>query len=587
MAITKYDKIMNLAIRRGFLWPSFEIYGGQSGFYDLGPLGVLLKNSIIELWRELFVRQHQEFVVEIETPLINPAIVFRASGHEEHFADYAVECLSCHRIFRADHIIEEALGKSVEGLSEIELSSIIKQYNIRCPACGGTLSEVKRFLLLFQTHIGPYSPENLAYLRPEAAQGMFINFKRVYELMRKRLPLGIAQIGKVVRNEISPRQGPIRLREFTIMEIEFFYDDQNPQCEVLGEKCDEKIRILTAEQRMRGDVKPITIKPSEAYREKIIVSPWLAYWMCIANKYVLLLGVPQDSTYFEEKLPSERAHYSKQTFDQIVVIDRWGKLEVSGHAYRHNYDLERHIKYSKGDLYAIRQLEKPIIRKRKVVRYDKFAIIKLFGSQAGEIFRRISKLGLEDLIQLLENTPSDTIVIDNVEIPRSIFIVEDLEEKIWVEKFIPHVAEPSFGAERLMYVALEYSYKELENGRVVLSLPRKLAPIKVGIATIVDKPQFVSMALEIFNMLKSRYYVMVLEGDSIGKKYVLADEVGIPFVITIDYESVNGSKTVTIRERDSRKQIRIPVTDIIKVIEWGLEGYDITLLGYPVIETKD
>ncbi|MEM1736957.1 MAG: glycine--tRNA ligase, partial [Ignisphaera sp.] len=219
---------MNLALRRGFIWPSFEIYGGQAGFYDLGPLGVLLKNNIVNLWREVFVKQHQDIVVEIETPIINPAIVFRASGHEESFTDYAVECLSCRRVYRADHLIEETLGISAEGLSETELGKLIKDHGIVCPACGGRLSEVRRFLLLFQTFVGPYSPENLAYLRPEAAQGMFINFKRIYELMKKRLPFGIAQIGRVARNEISPRQGPIRLREFTIMEIEFFYDAQNP-----------------------------------------------------------------------------------------------------------------------------------------------------------------------------------------------------------------------------------------------------------------------------------------------------------------------------------------------------------------------
>lgn len=588
MGLTKYDKVINLAIKKGFLWPSFEVYGGQSGFYDLGPLGLMLKNNIVELWREIFVKQHQDFVVEIETPVINPATVFKASGHEEHFTDYAVECVACHRVYRADHLVEEELGINAEGLTGDELGRIIKEHNIKCPICGGELSDVRRFLLLFQTYIGPYSLENLAYLRPEAAQGMFINFKRVYELMKRRLPLGIAQIGKVARNEISPRQGPIRLREFTIMEIEFFYDEQNPQCEILEERCsNNKIYVLTAEQRMRGEVKPMSIQPSEAYREKIIVSPWLAYWMCVASKFIMMLGVPLENTYFEEKLPSERAHYSKQTFDQMVIVDKWGKLEVSGHAYRYSYDLERHILFSKSDLYAIRQLKEPLVVKKKIVKCDKVAILKVFGKQAGEVFKRLARYSSEELLKILENTEKDEIELDGFKIPRAVFVVEDVEEKIWVERFVPHVAEPSFGVERLMYVSLEYAYRELEDGRIVLSLPRKLAPIKVGIATLVNKPQFEALAIKIYNMLKPKYYVVILDGDSIGKKYVLADEIGIPFTITIDYDSVADGSTVTLRDRDTRKQIRIPISDLFKVIDLGLEGYDIASLGYIVIEPKD
>lgn len=588
MNISKYDKVMNLAIRRGFLWPSFEVYGGQAGFYDLGPLGILLKNNIVELWRDIFVKQHQDIVVEIETPIINPAIVFKASGHEENFTDYAVECTVCHRVYRADHLVEEMLNISAEGMNETQLTNLINDHKIVCPACGGKLSDVKRFLLLFQTYIGPYSPSNLAYLRPEAAQGMFVNFKRVYELMKKRLPFGIAQIGKVARNEISPRQGPIRLREFTIMEIEFFYDELNPQCNILEEKCsNEKIRILTAEQRIKGESKPIIISPSEAFKEKIIVSPWLAYWMCVTRKFISLIGVPNESNYFEEKLPSERAHYSKQTFDHIVVVDKWGKLEVSGHAYRHVYDIEKHAKYSGVDMYAVRRLKEPVVVKKRRARYDKTAIINLYGSRAGEIFKVLSRYTSEDMLKNLENTADETIVIDGINVPRSVFVVEDFEEKIWIEKFIPHVSEPSFGVERIMYVALEYAYKELNDNRIVLSLPRKLAPIKIGIATLVDKPSFESIALKIYEIVKNRYYVLILEGDSIGRKYAVADEIGIPFVITIDYESVVNGSTVTIRDRDTRKQIRVPIQNLINVLEIGLEGHDIFTLGYPVIEPKD
>jgi glycyl-tRNA synthetase len=580
---SKFDKIIDYAVRKGFFWQSYEIYGGQAGFYDLGPLGVLLKSNIVDLWREFFVKQHQDFVVEIESPIIAPAIVFKASGHEESFTDYAVECLQCHRTFRADHLVEERLGISAEGLGAEQLEKLIRENDIRCPICGGNLGSVYRFLLLFQTYIGPYSPSNLAYLRPEAAQGMFVNFKRVYELMKRRLPFGVAQIGRVARNEISPRQGLIRLREFTIMEIEFFYDDSNPSCDVIYENCSEEhINILRAEDRAEGIDKPTPVSVTEAVNEKIILSPWLAYWMCIAKKFVNVLGVPSDKMYFEEKLPSERAHYSKQTFDQIVIVEKWGKLEVSGHAYRHTYDLGRHMEFSKAELYAIRQLKTPKVVRRSIVKYDKNAVINLFGSKAPQVFKVIASLSSEALAKIVTESQGDRVIIEGIEIPKAIFKVEDVEEKVWVEKIIPHVAEPSFGAERLLYVVLEYAYSE-DGGRVVMRFPRRVAPIKVGVTPLVDRDPLEEIAHRLFKELKKHYYAMYLEGDSIGKKYAQADELGIPFVITIDYETPSKGD-VTIRDRDTKKQIRVPIVDLVKVIDAGLRGADILSLGYPIIE---
>ncbi len=583
MGISKYEKVIDYAIKKGFLWQSYEIYGGQAGFYDLGFLGVLLKNNIINLWREFFIRRHQEFVIEIETPVITPSIVFKASGHEENFTDYAVECMQCHRIFRADHLIEEKLNVSIEGLPAEDLERLINENNIRCPICNGMLGNVKKFLLLFQTYIGPYSPENLAYLRPEAAQGMFINFKRVYDLARRRLPLGIAQIGKVARNEISPRQGPIRLREFTIMEIEFFYDETNPSCDLLYDYCtEEKILILTAEQRQRGEDKPISISPAEAFNDGIIKSPWLAYWMCISNKFINALGVPNGYSYFEEKLPNERAHYSKQTFDQMVVVDKWGRVEVSGHAYRHTYDLERHIMFSKADLYALRQLKTPKTIKRIDIQYDKMAILKTFGSRAGEVFKAILTTSKDELLKIISSTQGDNIVLNNITIPKNIFNIVEVEEQQWVERFIPSVSEPSFGAERLMYIALEYAYNEQED-RIVLRFPAKIAPIKVGVTPLVDREPLKQFARKVYEILKEHYYVLYIEGGTIGKKYALADELGIPFIITIDYDSISNND-VTIRERDSKRQIRVPFSDLLKVINLGLNNHDIFSIGYPVIE---
>ncbi|MCS7364433.1 MAG: glycine--tRNA ligase, partial [archaeon GB-1867-035] len=230
MNLDKYDKIVELAKRRGFIWPAAELYGGVRGFIDFGPLGAALKRNIEEKWRRWFILRHQDFIVEIETPVVMPARVFEASGHLEHFTDFIVECTKCHRKFRADHlIVEQTEIRDVEFLSIEELNSIIKEKNVKCPECSGKLGLVQTFNLLFKTTIGPYS-ESIGYARPEAAQGMFLAFKRVYEVMRNKLPLGIAQLGRVLRNEISPRQGPIRLREFTIMELELFFDPEDPKC---------------------------------------------------------------------------------------------------------------------------------------------------------------------------------------------------------------------------------------------------------------------------------------------------------------------------------------------------------------------
>jgi len=578
------EKVLELASRRGFLWQSFEIYGGVAGFYDLGPLGALLKRNIVELWRKYFVKRHQEMVVEIETPIITPAIVFRASGHEEHFTDYAVQCTKCGRLYRADHLVQDALGIDAEGLSAEELNKIIREHGLKCPQCGGELGDVKKFLLLFTTYIGPYSPENLAYLRPEAAQGMFVNFKRVYELMRRRLPLGIAQIGRVARNEISPRQGPVRLREFTIMEIEFFYDPENPQAdEYLESLGSYKLRILTADQRSRGEEKPLEIAPAEAYREGVVKSPWLAYWMGIASKFLEALGVPRSRMYFEEKLPSELAHYSKQTFDQIVLTERFGKLEVSGHAYRHSYDLERHARFSKADLTAIRPLSEPKEVRRTVVRIDKKRILETFGSRARDVFKALASISSEELARLA-STDAPTIKIGDVEVPRELIKLEEVVEKVHVEKFIPHVVEPSFGAERLLYVALEYAYSE-EEGRTVLKFPPYLAPIKAAVLPLLSREPMISIARKILRTLSEAGIEAYMDDSgSIGRRYARADEIGVPFAITIDHETLENS-TVTIRDRDTRRQIRVPMEDVVKVLKMCIyEGKSLFELGYPELQ---
>ena len=559
----KYEKIVELARRRGFFWPAYEIYGGVSGFYELGPLGTLLKKNIENKWREWFIKKHQEYVVEIETPVITLSKVLEASGHVEHFTDPIIECTKCGRVFRADHLVEEKLRIKVEGLDVNEINKIIKEHDLRCPVCGGPLSDVRLFNLLFQTTIGPYKG-NIGYLRPEAAQGMFVAFKRVYDVMRAKLPIGIAQIGRVARNEISPRQGMIRLREFTIMEVEFFFDPEEPECPLLDRVANTKLRILTAEAKKRGEEKPEEYRVSEAVEERIIINPWLAYWMTVARDFVHELGVPYENMYFEDKLPHERAHYSSQTFDQLVRVSRWGWIEVSGHSYRGDYDLSRHMKYSGQDLRVFKSYIEPRIAKVKKLWINKGLIGKDYKAESRKIIERLQQLPLEEIEKQLKE--KGYVEVNGYKLSTKYVRVEEIEEKITGKHFIPHVVEPSFGAERLLYITLEYAYKEKEN-RVILSIPRDIAPIQVAIFPLVSKKDIINKARQIYRLLIDKgFYVIYDESGSIGRRYARADEIGVPAAITVDYQTLEDD-TVTIRDRDTWKQIRVPIRELPTILQ--------------------
>jgi glycyl-tRNA synthetase len=555
----KYEKIVDLAARRGFFWPSYEIYGGLAGFYDLGPLGSLLKENIRKLWLDYFVFRHQDMVVLIETPVIAPEIVFKASGHVESFTDPIVTCSKCGKIYRADHLLEDILGIKVEGLRPEELTSIIREKGVKCPSCGGELEDVRTFNLLFQTNVGPYK-HDVAYLRPEAAQGMFTSFKRVFNAMRYSLPLGIAQVGRVARNEISPRQGMVRLREFTIMEVEFFFDPEDAE-EPDFSRFPEKLRILTADARSKGLDEVVVVRPEEAVAEGIVLNKWLAYWMSVAQAFAKELGLREDEILFEEKLPEERAHYSKQTFDQLVSISRWGWVEISGHAYRTDYDLSRHMQFSGEDMTVYRELKKPKEVTKKSVVIDQELLKEYFGSDTPRVLQALRRLSVEEVEKILSE---GEVIVDGFKVPARVFRIEEVKEVVRGRRFIPHVVEPSFGAERLLLVVLDKAYYE-EGGRVVLKLPPKLAPYKLAVFPLIPKEESLrTLARRIYHdAVKAGLTVIYDEDGSIGRRYARVDEIGVPFAVTVDYQSLEDN-TVTVRFRDSREQIRIKSDEVIK-----------------------
>ncbi len=563
-----FEKFAGLMRNRGYYWPSYEIYGGVAGLYDFGPVGVLVKNKIISLWRRVFINEQNGLVAEIETPIITPRIVLKASGHEDNFTDPVTECKKCGRVYRADHLIEEATGISVEGLSMDKLWRIIKENNIRCPEDGGELTPPKPALLLFKTEIGPYKGVP-GYIRPETAQGIFVSFKNTINVLRERLPRGIAQIGKVGRNEISPRQGLVRLREFTIMEIEFFFDPEKAWSEskeyLTNDILSEEINIVTAEMKKKGLKEYVTKTIKELLENNEIVNPWLAYWMAIGNKFVRKLGIPSDKIRFEEKLPHERAHYAQQTFDQQVYTKRFGWIEVAGYAYRTDYDLSSHIKFSKADLTMFRRYPKPL-EKTVVKIIPNISLIKRdFGEKMGIILKRIHETPMDELVEKV--TKEGAIKVDDIVLTKKYFIIKEEKVKVHGEKYVPHVVEPSYGLERLFYVLMEYSFHVENDGRIVMKLPKELAPYDVAVFPLVaghkeEQKKIRDIANKLYRALKKAGFSVYYDEDgSIGKRYVRADEMGIPYAITIDYQTLEDF-SVTIRDRDNRKQIRVSINDL-------------------------
>lgn len=572
-----YEKVMELCRRRGILWSSFEIYGGLSGFVTYGPIGATLKRNVEDKWREWFVTK-QGFV-EIDSPIIMPQVVFRASGHTDHFTDPMVGCLDCKKQYRADHLIENATGKVVEGLGIEELDSLIKENNIICPDCGGPLGKVDLFNLMFKTTIGPYRG-NIGYARPEAAQGMFVDFKRVFSAKREQLPLGIAQIGRTFRNEISPRKGVIRLREFTIMEVEVFIDpNELALCPRLSDVENEELTILTSDaQQKEGQAEIVTAR--EAVEKRIVASEWIAYFLVVSKSFISSLGVPPEKQRFREQLPWERAHYSKQTMDHQVLLERFGWSEVAGHAYRTDWDLGRHMKFSGTDLRAFKKYDQPKMVKRTVIKPDVKSIRKDFGSATGEILSSLKETDPETVKEAVEEYGFYSIGKNRIDSEHIAF--DEKMKKVSGSRFIPHVIEPSFGADRVVYSALEYAYSEKEK-RVILKLPPGIAPIQIAVFPLLEKDRLPEVARDIHDtLLEDGFRVELDVSGSIGRRYARSDEIGIPIAVTVDYQTLEDD-TVTVRNRDSWVQLRNKIEDLKELLDsFFKERIEFEKLGKPI-----
>ncbi len=579
----KYELLAELGRRRGFFWPAYEIYGGVSGFLDLGPLGALLKRRIEQKWLDLFVRRHG--LVLIQTPVITPAKVFEASGHVTHFKDPMVACQKCNRRFRADHAIRDSyLGAEklpLESYTLDQLDALIREKFIMCPECGGKLSKPEYFSTMFQTSIGPYG-EATGYARPEAAQGMFVDFKRVFETTREKLPLGIAQIGTVLRNEISPRQGPIRLREFTIMEFEFFFDPEEPECELLPTIENEALPLVTIPMREEGEEEAVQVSVREALNKEQILAEWSAYFMAVSKSYLSSLGIPPDKQRFHEKLKSERAHYSLQTFDHEVWLDRWGWVELAGHAYRTDFDLNAHVKASGVDMSIFKPFAEPILRKKKIVYPIGAKIGPAFKDKAPRVMQDLSTADPNVLERQIQ--ADGTAEVAGVRVSKDFFEIREETVKETGRKFIPHVIEPSYGAERSVYAALEYAYSRRED-RVVLRLPFELAPVEAFVFPLMAKDGLDKEAMHIHrDLINLGFEVGYDDAGTIGRRYARADEIGVPISITVDYDTLK-KLGVTFRDRNTWLQVRVEHGRIASSLREYLAGkIDFEKLG-PLVKT--
>jgi glycyl-tRNA synthetase len=572
----KFTAINELAKRRGFFWPSFEIYGGSGGFVTYGPLGSRLKQNVEAKLREFFVKKIG--IYEMESSVIAPGKVFEASGHVDHFKEPMVECKNCHQRFRADHLLEEKGISSAEAekMTLEEVAQEIECHSVVCPDCGGKFGEPQRYLTMFHTTIGPYSGD-VGYGRPEAAQNIFVEFNRLFTAARERLPFGCIQIGHALRNEISPRQGLIRLREFTIADLEFFFDPEEPSCNIIQEVENEILPILLCETRLKEceDITNFTVR--EALDKKIIRSEWQAFFMAKAKRLLTELGVPENKQRFIEKLTWEKAHYSSQSFDQEVLVDRWGWVEVSGHAYRTDYDLSCHMKASGVDMTVYKEYATPIEKEELTVKPIMAKLGPVYKGDAGKVAVALAKVPAQEVANAMKK--DGKIMVDKYQIfPEQVNI--SLQKTIVRgTRFIPHVVEPSFGSDRLFYVTLEYAYN-VKDDRVVLSFPRSIAPIQVGVYPLMVKDCLDTKAKEVQKLLTNEGFMTEYdETGSIGRRYARADEAGIQLGITIDYDTLNDS-TVTIRDRDSWEQIRIAINDLPKQLHKYFEGkYDFEQMG--------
>jgi len=560
-----YDNIMDLAKRRGFIWPTSECYGSVAGFIDYGPLGSMMKRNIENVWRRFYVIQ--EGYYEIECPTIGQEDIFIASGHVKGFSDKMCQCPSCREYLRADHIAE---AHGVSGASVLGTENLARLIcTLPCPACEEVLGpvEVFNFNLMFQTAIGPGS-QRRGYLRPETAQGMFTDFQRLLRFYRDKLPFGAVQIGKSFRNEISPRQGMIRLREFTQAEAEIFVHPAGKVHPAFSRYAAYTVPLLGIPQQ-EANQPPVVCRMDEAVRAGTVANQYVAYYIALTHELLVSIGVNPEKLRFRQHLRDERAHYAEDCWDAEIFSERFGWVETVGIADRTDYDLRAHERQS-GERFSV------FIPYETPEKESRIRVIPNMGA-LGPRFRGNARAVAEAICACVPGPEGLTVTIDgkDVQITPDLYTVREEVVEVPGTEVVPHVIEPSYGIDRMIYAVLEHSYHEEmveDEERRVLRLPPKVAPIQVAVFPLMNRDGLPEIAMEIAGEIREQGILAEYDDSgAIGRRYRRQDEVGTPFAITVDYDTKD-DRTVTLRDRDSMRQVRIPIEGIADLIGSLIEG---------------
>jgi len=549
----RLERLNGMLKRRGFLLPAFEIHGGSKGLYDFGPVGGRMRSKINQAWLDHWLGLGN--VVELSCPTVTPYAVLEASGHVGEFSDFMTQCGSCQEASRADSLLE-AHHPNPDALKRDELQSLLEAEKPPCPACGMTdWSEILAQNLMFNTTIGAGASGRPGFLRPETAQGMFTSFNALYRHFRERLPFGAMQVGKGYRNEIAPRQGMIRLREFNMAELEYFIDPESPADDDLS-AWDTVSFALVPDGK-----KPVEMTLEVASQQGVIRHATVARFMGITYDFLAKVGIDMNRVRFRQHESDEMAHYAMDCWD-AEIEGSFGWIECVGIAHRGCYDLESHEKATGKSLRARREFDEP-----RTTLVDAWTID---GATAGPAFKALAgqvKAAVEGLPKsttfpatvALEN--GETVVIEPKHVKPNQRTLKETGE--W---YIPHVVEPAFGIDRIIWHVLDHAYAEQEkNGEAytVMQLAPAVAPVDIAVFPLFEKEGMDDAAAKIHQRLCGRPgTVSMYDGSgSIGRRYARADEIGVPQCITVDHQTLQDG-TVTLRERDTGEQVRVPMDSL-------------------------
>lgn len=521
-SIATFDraKMEDLLKQRFFYDQSFAIYGGITGQYDFGPMGCALKANMLHAWRQFFVLEEQ--MLEVDCSILTPEPVLKASGHVDRFADLMVKDQKTGECFRLDHLIKAHLQKlcsdkkatqelkneceditvKLDGMTKDEMAAIMQKYSMKSPTTQNDLSEPMEFNLMFATQIGPTGLIK-GFLRPETAQGIFVNFKRLLEFNQGRLPFAAAQIGNSFRNEISPRSGLIRVREFTMAEIEHFCDPHMKDHPKFADVANYEMILYSACNQMDGkSAERVTI--GEAVKKGLVANETLGYFMARIQMYLIKVGILPDRLRFRQHMGNEMAHYACDCWD-AECLTSYGWIECVGCADRSAYDLNQHSNATGVRLAAEKKLPEPKTVDVTEAVPNKQALGKAFKKDAKAITDLLAKLSVEEIEQMdTELTASDSFKLHlnsdvTVTLNREMLSVRKSTKTVHVEEIIPSVIEPSFGIGRIMYSLLEHRFqmREGDEQRRYFSLPPLVAPLKCSVLPLSTNKEFAPLVKQI------------------------------------------------------------------------------------------